>query len=88
MAPNNGLNDAVRIDDKMLRDAEEGHAMQHLVKPVVSTPASGIGNPAPLGLLCFGMTTGALCCFMHAPAHWAGQTLPVTCMRAWSRCTS
>lgn len=77
MAPNNGLNDAVRIDDKMLRDAEEGHAMQQLVKPVVSTPASGIGNPAPLGLLCFGMTTVML---MFVNTTWTESTFIATVM--------
>lgn len=66
MAHSNGLNDASRIDDKMLRDVEDGLAVHPVGKPVVSAPASGMGNPAPLGLLCFGMTTGVLYCYMHA----------------------
>jgi hypothetical protein len=85
MAHSNGLNDASRIDDKMLRDVEDGLAVHPVGKPVVSAPASGMGNPAPLGLLCFGMTTGVLYCYMHAPAHWDGRLLLVACMHMRSR---
>jgi hypothetical protein len=47
--------DVLSIDDKRLRLAEEG--LQNA--PAAPVPARpGLANPAPLGLLCFGMTTG------------------------------
>lgn len=46
--------DVVALDEKRLRDLESGGMTQP-----VPAKAGGIGNPAPLGLLCFGMTTGA-----------------------------
>lgn len=46
--------DLIAVDDKKLRDLEQGG-----MPPVVASKTGGIGNPAPLGLLCFGMTTGA-----------------------------
>lgn len=47
--------DVLSIDDKRLRMAEEG--IQNV--PAAPAPARpGLANPAPLGLLCFGMTTG------------------------------
>jgi succinate-acetate transporter protein len=55
MAQQNGRD--ARFDEKVLRMAEEGIVAHG---PHVSVPkaAPGLGNPAPLGLLCFGMTTG------------------------------
>jgi succinate-acetate transporter protein len=49
-------NDLPQFDDKRLRMAEEGQ-----IEVPVPVPAAhqGLANPAPLGLLCFGMTTGA-----------------------------
>lgn len=48
--------DVLTIDDKQLRMAEEGAPA---AGSAPSMPVSrGIANPAPLGLLCFGMTTG------------------------------
>jgi succinate-acetate transporter protein len=53
--------DVLSIDDKRLRMAEEGLA----IAPAAPVPARpGLANPAPLGLLCFGMTTGVQC-FIH-----------------------
>lgn len=75
MAHSNGLNDASRIDDKMLRDVEDGLAVHPVGKPVVSAPASGMGNPAPLGLLCFGMTTVML---MFVTTTWTEATFIAT----------
>lgn len=46
--------DVIALDDKKLRDLEQGG-----MPPAVPSNTGGIGNPAPLGLLCFGMTTGA-----------------------------
>lgn len=46
--------DVLSMDDKRLRLAEEG--LQHAPAPVPAR--AGLANPAPLGLLCFGMTTG------------------------------
>lgn len=62
--------DLVAVADKRLAlDLEAGDNQQHqccadasLMPPPPSRGTSGIANPAPLGLLCFGMTTGASRC--------------------------
>ncbi len=53
----------LNIDDKRLRMAEEGLTQEvpcvRFSEAPIAVPApKGLGNPAPLGLLCFGMTTG------------------------------
>eukprot|EP00882_Tetradesmus_deserticola_P000109 GHRQ01000122.1.p1 GENE.GHRQ01000122.1~~GHRQ01000122.1.p1 ORF type:complete len:236 (+),score=41.43 GHRQ01000122.1:170-877(+) len=57
--------DVHSIDEKRLRMAEEGlHS-----SPAAPVPArAGLANPAPLGLLCFGMTTVML---MFIDAGWS-----------------
>ncbi|KAF8063821.1 satP [Scenedesmus sp. PABB004] len=57
--------DVLSLDDKRLRLAEEGMA---LPAPPAPAPACCLANPAPLGLLCFGMTTAML---MFVDAEWA-----------------
>lgn len=49
------------VTDKRLALAEAGGLEEQQMPPAPRGP-SGIGNPAPLGLLCFGMTTGESCC--------------------------
>lgn len=49
--------DIAGMTDKRLALAEAG-GIEEQQMPHIAPRASGIGNPAPLGLLCFGMTTG------------------------------
>jgi hypothetical protein len=59
--------DVIALDDKRLRDLEQGG-----MAPVVPSKPGGIGNPAPLGLLCFGMTTVML---MFIDTKWAEEAV-------------
>lgn len=54
------LTNAVTISDKRLAMAEAG-LLPEPERDSPPAPRSGLANPAPLGLLCFGMTTGAAC---------------------------
>ena len=73
------------MTDKRLALAEAGGIEeQHL--PSVAVPrASGIANPAPLGLLCFGMTTGERCrprlCLLRGGE---GQKPALWCCCCWA----
>lgn len=57
----------VMLDEKRLRDLEQGPVQTAV--PAVPARTGGIGNPAPLGLLCFGMTTCAPSLVGHANCH-------------------
>jgi hypothetical protein len=56
--------DIAVVADKRLALAEAG-GLEESCQNVPQVPRCSIGNPAPLGLLCFGMTTGE---FWHD--HW------------------
>lgn len=65
--------DTAAYNEKVLRMAEEGlasHGNGRMEAEPVPMP-KGIGNPAPLGLLCFGMTTVML---MFVTTQWSEAT--------------
>eukprot|EP00878_Enallax_costatus_P000333 GHUV01000410.1.p1 GENE.GHUV01000410.1~~GHUV01000410.1.p1 ORF type:complete len:229 (+),score=47.32 GHUV01000410.1:148-834(+) len=57
----------INVDDKKLRDLD-----QTAMPQVVPSSAGGIANPAPLGLLCFGMTTVML---MFIDTKWGEEAM-------------
>lgn len=85
--------DLVAVADKRLALAEAGgiEETHHQMPAPVRGP--GIGNPAPLGLLCFGMTTGEtgsprFCSirtgsgFKRSSRRWARRSPVFGCVRA------